>query len=170
MERRFSEPCKYYIMCHYFFFGVYFLYFLHLTDLRISHVFPIVQSIKCGSDGYFIYILHLLAWWQIFLPFLGLCPIVFKTGPRPFQGHVSILRVLRYFGFLGLVVELLYLPQGFVGNTFQGCSFNIKLLSFIFVLGFSSSHTFLKELGSHKSFLHFCLDTKGVKLLIVSKF
>ena len=82
-----------------------------------------VQSIECGGDECLICILPFLAWWQIFLLFLGLCPMVFKNRPWPFRGRVSILGVLGYSNLLWLVVELLYSPRGFVDNTFRGLFF-----------------------------------------------
>ena len=50
-----------------------------------------VQSIECGCDGCFIYILPFFARWQIFLLFLGLCSVVFRISTWSSREYKSIL-------------------------------------------------------------------------------
>ena len=78
-----------------------------------------VQSIECGGDECFIRTLPPLTWWQTFLLFLNMCPMVFRTGLRPFRRHISILGVLRHSNLLGFAVVLSYLLWGFFDGTSQ---------------------------------------------------
>lgn len=73
-----------------------------------------VQSIECGGDECFIYILPFLIWWQIFILFFSLYLMVFKTGSWYFWGHVSILRVLGHRSLPVFVMSCLYLSWGLV--------------------------------------------------------
>ena len=99
-----------------------------------------VQSIECEDDGCFIYILLFLAWWQIFLLFLSLCPMVFRTSPRPFWGHFNILGVLGYCSLLVLMMSCLYFSKDLLLVLSEVYSSNIGLLLLVPILGFSSSH------------------------------
>ena len=98
-----------------------------------------VQRIECRGDWCFIYTLPFFACPQIFLLLLSLCPMVFRTSPRPFRGHKSILKVLEHYSLPRLVMYCLYFLEGVLWVPSEVCFSHIGLLSFDPVLRFSSS-------------------------------
>ena len=82
-----------------------------------------VQSFECKGDGCFIYIIPFFACQQIFLLFLGLCLMVFKTGLRPSRGHKSVLGVFGHCSPLRLVMSCSYFSRGLAVSAFRGMFF-----------------------------------------------
>ena len=80
-----------------------------------------VQIIECRVNGCFTCTISFFACRQIFLLFLGLCPIVFRTGLRPFWGHKSILGVLGHYSLPRLVMRCLYFPKGALSMPSEVC-------------------------------------------------
>ena len=54
-RRQIAEPHKYYPVCDYFFFYVYFSLFLHLTSLGILYIFPSYGSWDIRSACFAVY-------------------------------------------------------------------------------------------------------------------
>ena len=127
-----------------------------------------VQSIECEGDGCFIYILLFLAWWQIFLLFLSLCPMVFRTSPRPFWGHFNILGVLGYCSLLVLMMSCLYFPEDLLSILSEVYSFDIGLRLLVLVNQVSKIFTTILTIVSTYIYHHKSLDATKHNILLVN--
>ena len=127
-----------------------------------------VQSIECGDDVCFIYILLFIAWRKIFLLFLSLCLMVFRTSPRPFRGHFNILEVLVYCSLLVLMMSCLYFPEDLLSILSEVYSFDIGLRLLVLVNQVSKIFTTILTIVSAYIYHHKSLDAIKHKILLVN--
>ena len=127
-----------------------------------------VQSIECGDDVCFIYILLFIAWRKIFLLFLSLCLMVFRTSPRPFRGHFNILEVLVYCSLLVLMMSCLYFPEDLLSILSEVYSFDIGLRLLVLVNQVSKIFATILIIVFAYICYHKSLDAIKHKILLVN--